>query len=63
MIYEEGKTICDNCKKKIKNLDTACYSKQENVFFCSLDCLTNWSHEYLGCIPIDWNEDSKKTSD
>lgn len=44
---------CVNCKKDIKNENTACYSKEVNEYFCSLDCLTNYAHEYLGCIPIN----------
>lgn len=44
---------CEECGKQIKNKDTACYSKEVNVFFCSLDCLTNYAHEYLNCVPIE----------
>ena len=43
---------CENCKKEIRDLDIACYARETNVELCSLDCLTNYAHEYLGCIPI-----------
>lgn len=44
---------CKNCKKKIKDLNTACYSREVNEPFCSLECLTNFAYEYLSCIPIE----------
>ena len=43
---------CENCKKKIVDLDIACYAKETHVYLCSLDCLTDYAHEYLSCEPI-----------
>ena len=48
---------CENCKKEIKNRDTACYSKAACVYLCSLDCLTDYAHEYLECVPLSYNEE------
>jgi hypothetical protein len=46
------KPICINCKKNIVNKDTASYSLEINAYFCCLDCLTNYAHEYLMCEPL-----------
>lgn len=47
--------ICGNCKKEIKELSTASYSKMMNEAFCSLDCFTNIAFEYLSCVSIHEN--------
>lgn len=44
--------ICINCRGKVKNEDTACYSREANGFLCSLNCLTDYGHEYLSCVPF-----------
>ena len=43
---------CENCKKKIKEANTACYARESCVYLCSLDCLTDYAHEYLGCESV-----------
>lgn len=43
---------CKNCRKKISNYDTVCYSKIVCEYFCSLDCFADFAHEYLHCVPI-----------
>lgn len=51
---------CGNCNKEIKNTDTACYSTQASIFLCSLDCLTDFAHEYLNCIPAKGMKEVKE---
>ena len=57
--------ICINCRKVITDKDQACYSKEVCGYICSLDCLTNYAHEYLGCIPISEVKpnDNRKTKE
>lgn len=57
------KAKCENCKKEIKNTDNGCYARESNVYICSLDCLTDYAHEYLGCVPIEKQLKSKQTQD
>ena len=48
---------CDNCKKEIKDFDTACKAKENDTCFCSLDCFTDYAHEYMGCEPLNEGEE------
>ena len=51
---------CENCKKEIKNRDTACYARETSVYLCSLDCLADYAHECLGCVPLNVKGDEKQ---
>ena len=49
---------CAGCGKIINgNFDKACYSKYQNVYLCSEDCLFEYAYEWLNCIPLDENGD------
>lgn len=43
---------CGNCKKEIMKEENGCYSKEACKWFCSLDCFTDFAHEYLRCVTI-----------
>lgn len=51
---------CSNCKRKVIDKDKACYSRETNVYLCSLDCLASYAYEYLACIPFDQVKDEDK---
>ena len=51
---------CENCKKGITSYDHACYSKETNVYLCTLDCLCDYAHEYLGCVPLPLEREGTK---
>lgn len=47
---------CENCKEKIISTDESCYSRDQCVFFCSLDCFTTWSYDHLDCRSLTTKE-------